>query len=527
MYTYEQRMKAVQLYIKYYHKASLVIRELGYPNRHQLVKWYNEYEANGTLRNAPLPRAPKYSPAQKRAAIEFYNTHGNSAALTVRILGYPGISTMKRWINEAFPDREKYCTSGGTMVEFPHQKKEQAVIDLCTRTESAEVVAKTHEISRATLYKWKKQLFQGEGEQTMPWMNKSKKEAVPSIEQAQAELASLRREIDRQNVEVERLHREVHRLQLQRDLLEKAGEIPKKEEGVNLELLTNREKAELIDALRNRYRLPELLPELGISKSSYYYQANRLHTPDKYEELRQLLKELFVASGRCYGYRRLHALLVRAGQTVSEKVVRRLMLEEGLAVPNKKRRKYNSYAGEITPAVKNILNRNFSADAPNEKWVTDITEFSIPAGKVYLSPVIDCFDGLAVAWTIGTSPSAELTNTMLDKAILSLKDDEHPVIHSDRGCHYRWPGWISRTDSAGLVRSMSRKGCSPDNSACEGFFGRIKNEMFYNRSWQDVSIDEFIQYLDNYLEWYNLKRIKESLGWLSPIEYRRSLGLEY
>ena len=128
--------------------------------------------------------------------------------------------------------------------------------------------------------------------------------------------------------------------------------------------------------------------------------------------------------------------------------------------------------------------------------MTDITEFSIPAGKIYLSPIIDCFDGLPVSWTIGTSPSAELVNRMLDKAISTLNPKEKPLIHSDRGCHYRWPGWIERMDKAGLVRSMSRKGCSPDNSACEGFFGRLKNEMFYNISWQGISVPEFIDNLD-------------------------------
>ena len=90
---------------------------------------------------------------------------------------------------------------------------------------------------------------------------------------------------------------------------------------------------------------------------------------------------------------------------------------------------------------------------------------------------------------------------------------------------YRWPGWISRMKNADLTRSMSKKGCSPDNSACEGFFGRLKNEMFYCRSWQDVSIDKFINELDSYLRWYNEKRIKMSLGAMSPMAYRRSIGL--
>lgn len=92
------------------------------------------------------------------------------------------------------------------------------------------------------------------------------------------------------------------------------------------------------------------------------------------------------------------------------------------------------------------------------KWLTDITEFHIPAGKIYLSPIIDCFDELPVSWTIGIHPDAELVNTMLDEAIATLKDDEKPLVHSDRGAYYRWPGWISRMSEAGLTRSMSKKG---------------------------------------------------------------------
>lgn len=200
------------------------------------------------------------------------------------------------------------------------------------------------------------------------------------------------------------------------------------------------------------------------------------------------------------------------------------MKEENLVVPYNKRRRYSSYKGEISPEVANIINRDFHADKPNKKWLTDLTEFHILAGKIYLSPIIDCFDGLPVSWSIGTSPSSELVNTMLDKAIVTLKEYEKPTIHSDRGCHYRWPGWINRMEKASLARSMSKKGCSPDNAACEGFFGRLKNEMFYGYSWLDVTIEEFIGILNEYIKWYAEKRIKQSLGGMSPLDYRKSLG---
>lgn len=172
------------------------------------------------------------------------------------------------------------------------------------------------------------------------------------------------------------------------------------------------------------------------------------------------------------------------------------------------------------------MNRDFSACAPNRKWLTDITEFQIPAGKIYLSPMIDCFDGLVVSWSIGTRPDAELVNTMLDAAIDTvIASSDRPVVHSDRGGHYRWPGWLTRMADARLTRSMSRKACSPDNAACEGLFGRLKNELFYARDWLDTTIDEFIAALDAYIRWYNDARIKISLGSLSPMEHRNSLGI--
>lgn len=289
--------------------------------------------------------------------------------------------------------------------------------------------------------------------------------------------------------------------------------------------LKNREKAAVVDDLKDRYPLPVLLDRLGLARSSYYYQETLLKCCDKYADIRQRIREIFEENKGRYGYRRIYGVLKKEGIVISEKVVRRIMQEEGLSVRVRKRRKYNSYAGEISPEVPNILQRDFHAEKPNEKWLTDITEIAIPAGKVYLSPVLDCFDGMLVSWTIGTRPDAALANQMLDKAICTLGKGEHPILHSDRGCHYRWPGWIDRMENAGLVRSMSKKGCSPDNSACEGFFGRLKNEMFYGKDWRGVSIDTFIEILNNYLIWYNEERIKVSLGYMSPKEYRLSLGL--
>ena len=345
---------------------------------------------------------------------------------------------------------------------------------------------------------------------------------MEALREENASLVEAVEALRRENQELEKTR---HQLQLEVDVLKKADEILKKEKGVNLNNLSNQEKAVVIDALRKTYRLKELLECLELSKSSYFYAKAAWEKPDKYQSLRQEIRKAFASVNGSYGYRRLHAVLKALGRRVSEKVIRRLMKEEHLVVRAVKRRRYNSYLGEISPAAPNLIARDFHAEKPNEKWLTDITEFSLPAGKVYLSPIIDCFDGMVVAWTIGTSPNARMVNSMLDAAVSQLRKGECPILHSDRGGHYRWPGWIQRLRAAGLRQSMSAKGCSPDNAACEGFFGRLKNEMFYGHSWEGVTLRRFISILDNYLHWYNRERIKQSLGWLSPVNFRHSLGL--
>ena len=133
-----------------------------------------------------------------------------------------------------------------------------------------------------------------------------------------------------------------------------------------------------------------------------------------------------------------------------------MMKEEGLAALVPKRAKYSSYLGEVTPEVYNMISRDSYAKQPYKKLLTDITEFTLPKGKLYLSAMIDCFDGMVIGWTSGPRPNADLVNTMLDEVIAALPDGCYPTVHSDRGCHYRWPGWIQRMREAELTRSMSK-----------------------------------------------------------------------
>lgn len=178
----------------------------------------------------------------------------------------------------------------------------------------------------------------------------------------------------------------------------------------------------------------------SFSKSSYYYQNASLKREDKRNDILKKITKLFYENKGCYGYRRIYGLLKREGIHLLEKIVRRILQEENLMVKRKRHRKYSSYQGEIPPAVPNVLRWDLHADQSNRKCLTDIIEFAIPAGKVYLSSILDCFDGMHPCWTISRSPDANLINSMLDQAISRLREEERPLIHSDRGCHYRWAG---------------------------------------------------------------------------------------
>lgn len=509
MYSYKDRIRAVELYIKLGKRQRATIRQLGYPTKNALKGWYREYEERRDLPAGYVRSKPMYSKAQKVAAVGHYLDHERCIAATIKALGYPGRGTLAAWVRELHPEARKAVVGKAHSRTYPQALKHTGVVELCTRQESAQAVAEKLGVCRPTLYNWKNQLLGREAPASMKRNNNS----PPLPERA---------ELERQ---LESLQRDIRQLQLERDLLKKANELLKKGLGVDLQLLTNREKTLLVDALRERYELAEILAKLDLARSSYFYHRARVKMGDKYLAVRRALTDIFALNHRCYGYRRLRASLSRQYDTISEKVVRRLMKQERLIAASPKRRRYGSYLGEISPTPENLINRDFQAATPNEKWLTDITEFQIPAGKVYLSPMIDCFDGLVVSWSIGTHPDAQLVNTMLDSAIEAVANgNKRPVVHSDRGAHYRWPGWLSRIADAKLVRSMSRKGCSPDNAACEGFFGRLKTEMFYSRDWQGTTIEQFIKALDSYICWYNEKRIKISLGSLSPIEYRASLG---
>ena len=523
-YNEEEISKAIELY-KQLGSMPKVILTLGYPTRRCLYQWIKNYEETGEIKVARHGRAPQFTQEQIDTAINYYLRNGRSATQTIQALGYPGIVTFRKWVRKYV---DKSSIPHAPTITHSEETKLAAVKLMRNPRRSVIQIARQFGVTRTTLYAWEREypsISSKSIKVRTRIAEKTKSLSKDPLAEAMAKVSELDKQVSALELDAKQLQKEVEKLRMQKDILQKCAELLKKATGINPNGLKNKEKAIVIGALRNLYRLKDLLKEFGISKSSYCYQAKVLAEGYKYARTSDEIRNIFIENQRCYGYRRIKCGLQRRGITLSEKVVRRLMKEQELKVYQKRIRKYSSYAGEITPEVANHLKRDFHADKPNQKWLTDITEFTLADGKVYLSPIIDCYDGLVVAYSIGTTPSAELANSMLRKAIATLQPGEHPIIHSDRGCHYRWPGWIELTEAAGLVRSMSKKGCSPDNSACEGFFGRLKNEMFYCRTWVNVSSSEFIKILDEYLKWYCEKRVKLSMGGMSPVEFRESRGI--
>lgn len=525
MYTLEQRIRAVELYINYGLKATAAIRELGYPCRNQLQAWHKEWlESGGTLHERSRS-SEAYTQEQKRAAVTHYLEHGRCNAYTRRELGYPkSYQKLADWIDELAPGERRTAEPR----TFTASERASAVEALVSRDGTAQKVAERVGSTRCTLYKWRRELVPEEE----PPMSEPKRDAPsPTHDAGDARPAPVTQaDIDALEARKAELEEELRQLALKRDIMEGTLRILGKGRGADpANELTNREKTELIESLRPAWKLCELLRALDMSRSSHQYQLSAIARGDKDAEARRLVCEVFDANDGAYGRRRIRDELASRGHAMGERRIARIMAEEELVARGrtKPKRRYSSYAGEVSEHPGNKVRQNFSAGLPNFLWLTDVTQFSIPAGKLYLSPVLDCFDGSIVSWTVSRSPSAEMANSMLRAALAKTSPGErgHLVIHSDCGCHYRWPEWISICNEAGIARSMSRKGCSPDNSRMEGFFGTMKCEMFHGRDWTGVTLDELEERVNDYIEWHNMNRIKRSLGGMSPLQYRQSLGL--
>lgn len=274
---------------------------------------------------------------------------------------------------------------------------------------------------------------------------------------------------------------------------------------------------QVVQALRPFHPLDGLLKLSGLARSTFYYRQKGLSRPSRHIALKERIKSIFEAHKGRYGYRRVTAAIRRLGQKISHKTIQRLMVEMGLKslVRPKKYRSYKGSAGRVAP---NLLKRQFTAERTNQKWVTDVTEFNVAGEKLYLSPVMDLFNGEIIAFETARRPVFKLVEGMLAKALSRLQDDERPILHSDQGWQYQMPAWRRRLQAHNIEQSMSRKGNCLDNAAIESFFAVLKSEFFHPNRFD--SIKSLQDGIADYIHYYNHDRIKMKLKGLSPVQYR-------
>ena len=254
-----------------------------------------------------------------------------------------------------------------------------------------------------------------------------------------------------------------------------------------------------------------------MARSTFYYQQKALQVADKHGLFKTEINTVFEHHQGRYGYRRVTAALRNAGTLVNHKTVQRLMGQLQLKSLVRPKR-YRSYKGPVGRIAPNHLARQFEAEQPNQKWVTDITEFKVAGVKLYLSPVLDLYNGEIVAYEMETSPRFSMVSDMLKKALGCLKTHEKPMLHSDQGWHYQMAAYRRQLEERGLSQSMSRRGNCYDNATMESFFGTLKSEFYYLNRF--TSVDQLKAGLDDYIRYYNHERIKLKLKGLSPVQYR-------
>lgn len=260
-----------------------------------------------------------------------------------------------------------------------------------------------------------------------------------------------------------------------------------------------------------------MLEVADIPRSTYYYHLKNFEKPDKYSDIKKEIQQIFHDNYGRYGYRRITLKLREKGYIINYKTVQRLMKDLGLTCLVRMK-KYKSYKGEVGKIAPNLLERNFEATKPNEKWVTDVTEFSLFGQKLYLSPILDLFNREIISFSITERPTYAQVQDMLNKAFAKHTSLEGLIFHSDQGWQYQMKPYQAQLKEKGIKQSMSRKGNCIDNSVMENFFGLLKSELLYLQEF--TSIEHFKKELEHYIKWYNTKRIKSKLKGLSPVEYR-------
>ena len=265
-----------------------------------------------------------------------------------------------------------------------------------------------------------------------------------------------------------------------------------------------------------------MLKAIGLSRSTYYYEISKA---DKIQErnadLSAEISAIYEGNKKRYGVRRVHKELTNRGYDVNHKRVQRIMHKLGL-FGKRPKEKYHSYKGEVGKIAPNLLERDFYAEKPNQKWVTDVTEFSLFGEKLYLSPILDLCSEDLVSYTISDRPVLSMVTTMLEKAFEIVPDGSALILHSDQGWQYQMPQYHKALKDHEIIQSMSRKGNCIDNCIMESFFGTLKNEMFYGHESKFKTFEDLYKAIEKYINYYNNERIKSKTKWMPPTKFREA-----
>ncbi|WP_342434037.1 IS3 family transposase [Neobacillus sp. FSL H8-0543] len=286
--------------------------------------------------------------------------------------------------------------------------------------------------------------------------------------------------------------------------------------------LSRKAQAALSFELKENFKLKDVLLKVGIPEATYHYHIKMMKKENPNQGLEEVIQSIFEEHKGNYGYRRILLELRNRGQKVNHKKVQRIMNKLGLKGDKfrRKSRKYSSYKGTTGKVAENLINRRFNTNVCHQKLTTDITEFKCSDGvKLYLSPIMDMFNGEILSYGTSMRPTLELAIKPLEEALEIVKDSKYrTTIHSDQGWHYQHNTWVNKLKENKVFQSMSRKGNCLDNSPMENFFGLMKQEMYYGEAL--CPFEELKMKIEEYIAYYNNKRIKKKLAGMSPVQYR-------
>jgi len=271
---------------------------------------------------------------------------------------------------------------------------------------------------------------------------------------------------------------------------------------------------------REKYPIKTMCEFFQVSRSGYYDFVNRMDEPDKDESIAREISECQQRSGKTYGYRRVKIWLERKGIKRNPKTVLRIMRKYGLLSEIRRRKKYKQMGQQIH-IYENKLNREFNADRPNQKWVTDISYIHTAQGVLYLSIIRDLYDNSIIAHKSGTEQTVNLVLNTIKSAKEQEKVTAEVQLHSDQGFQYTSHGYFNLTKEYGITPSMSRRGNCYDNAMAENFFSILKTECICRQ--KIISIEQARQLIDEYIWFYNYERIQLKTK-LTPLEKRRQLA---